>query len=200
MTDPRIDAYIAEAQPFAKPILRRLRTVVHRVCPDVEETMKWRFPHFDYKGMFCGMAAFKAHCTFGFWKHTLLVDRGLLDSAGEAMGSFGRITSIDQLPPSAKLVAIIKAAKALNDEDVKVTRRKAPPKPTVRPPAYFMAAVRRNKKAHAAFTAFSPSHRRDYVTWVTEAKSEDTRQRRLETAIGWMAEGKSRNWKYEVRR
>jgi hypothetical protein len=138
MTDPRIDTYILKAQPFAKAILRRLRAVVHRACPDVQETMKWRFLHFDYKGMFCAMAAFKAHCTFGFWKHTSLVERGILDRAG--------------------------------------------------------------KKALAAFTAFSPSDRREYVPWVTEAKSGDTRRRRLETAVAWMAEGKSRNWKYEVRR
>jgi hypothetical protein len=200
MTDPRVDAYIARAQPFAKPILRRLRAVVHQACPDVQEIMKWSHPHFDYKGMFCGIAAFKAHCTFGFWKHTLLVDRGILDGAGGAMGSFGRITSIDQLPSAAKLGAIIKAAATLNDEGVKVTRPKVTPKPTVRPPAYFTAAVRQNTKALAAFTAFSPSHRREYVTWVSEAKSEDTRRRRLETAVAWMAEGKSRNWKYEARR
>jgi hypothetical protein len=200
MTDPRVDTYIAGAQPFAKPILRRLRAVVHRACPNVQEMMKWSHPHFDYKGTFCGMAAFKAHCTFGFWKHTLLIDRGLLDPAGGAMGSFGRITTIDQLPSVAKLVAIIKAAATLNDEGVTVSRRKVPPKPTVRPPAYFTAAVRQNKKALAAFTAFSPSHRREYVTWVTEAKSEETRRRRLETAVAWMADGKSRNWKYEAQR
>jgi hypothetical protein len=194
--DPRVDAYIRKSAPFAKPILTHLRAVVHRACPDVVETMKWSFPHFDYKGIFCGMAAFKAHCTFGFWKHALLAEQlPAVDSKG--MGQFGRIASLDDLPAEAVLARVIKAAAKLNDAGVKVVRRKAAPKPPMTPPAYFVAALKKNRKAAAAFEAFPPGHRREYLEWITEAKTEETRDRRLGQAIAWMAEGKSRNWKYE---
>lgn len=195
-TDPRVDAYIKNAAPFARPILTHLRAVVHQSCPEVVETMKWSFPHFDYKGIFCGMAAFKAHCTFGFWKHTLLVEQlPAVDSKG--MGQFGRITAVDDLPSAAVLARVIKAAARLNDAGVKVPRKKAAPKPPIKPPAYFVAALKKNKKARAAFDAFPPSHRREYLEWITEAKTEETRSRRLTQALEWIADGKSRNWKYE---
>lgn len=193
--DPRVDAYIEKAQPFARPILKHLRKAVHTGCPDVVETMKWSFPHFDYKGIFCGMAAFKAHCTFGFWKASLL--EGLAGTDKDAMGQFGRITSLDDLPHEKKLVALVKQAAKLNDEGVKVKREPKAPKSPVRVPAYFEAALKKNKKAQTAFDAFSPSHRREYVEWITEAKQEATCQRRMATALEWIAEGKSRNWQYE---
>ena len=197
--DPRVDAYIEKAQPFAKPILKHLRSVVHSACPDVEETMKWSFPHFDYKGIFCAMAGFKQHCTFGFWKGSLLRGRvkGMPAGGEESMGQFGRITSLADLPSERTLKAIVKAAAKLNDENVVVPRRKAKPKPPLKVPAYFTAALRKNKEALAAFDAFPPSHRREYVEWVTEAKTEETRARRLATALEWIAEGKGRNWKYQ---
>lgn len=199
--DPRIDAYIDKAAPFAQPILKHIRRVVHAACPDVQETMKWSFPHFDYKGaMLCSMAAFKAHAVMGFWKAKLLADRGFPEVAAgveQAMGHFGRMTSIADLPSEARLTRMIKAAAALNDEGITVKREKSAPKPAVKPPAYFMAAVTKNKKALAAYEAFSPSHRREYVEWVTEAKTEATRDKRLAQAVALLAEGKSRNWKYE---
>src|SRR5438093_13357397 len=108
-TDPRIDAYIAKAAPFAQPILRRVRKVMHAGCPDVEETLKWRAPAFMYKGILAGMAAFKAHCIFGFWKHSLLKKEGLLKD-GEAAGQFGRLTSLDDLPDQKTLLRLVKAA------------------------------------------------------------------------------------------
>lgn len=194
--DPRVDAYIKTAAPFARPILEHLRDIVHATCPDVVEAMKWSAPHFDYKGIFCGMAAFKSHCTFGFWKYKLL-DKMLPKADSQAMGQFGRVTSVDDLPDDRALVRIILAAAKLNDNGVTAPRERATKKPPVRVPAYFMAAVRTNKKALAAFSDFSPSHKREYVEWVTEAKTEGTRRRRLTTAIEWMAEGKGRNWKYE---
>jgi hypothetical protein len=197
MTDPRVDAYIARAQPFARPILRRLRAVVHAACPTVQETMKWSFPHFDYKGLFCSMAAFKAHCSFGFWKETLLIERGLLTKADGAMGSFGRVTSSDGLPSNAALRKIIRAAAQLNDAGVTVARPRRAPKPPVRPPAYVHAALARHPAARAAFAAASPSHRREYVTWVTDAKSAETRARRLAKMIAQLAAGKALNWQYE---
>jgi hypothetical protein len=193
--DPRIDLYIANAAPFAQPILERLREAVHKGCPQVEETMKWSSPAFDYKGVFCSMAAFKHHAVFGFWKHTLLNDL-LPKSDQRAFGAFGRITSLDDLPSQAEIVKIVKAARKLNDEGVKVTREKKTPKPPVKVPAYVQAALKKAPKAAAAFRAFPQIHRREYVEWITEAKSEGTRERRMAQAIEWIAAGKSRNWKY----
>ncbi len=194
--DPRVDAYIAKSADFARPILTHLREVVHAACPDVEETMKWSFPHFMYKGMMCSMASFKEHCAFGFWKGALVLDGN--GATEEAMGNFGRITRVSDLPPKRVLASYVKKAAALNDAGVKAPSRMAPKakKKELVVPDYVMAALRKNKKALATFEGFSPSHRREYVEWITEAKSEDTRQRRLEQAVEWMAEGKPRHWKY----
>lgn len=194
--DPRVDAYIKKAAPFAQPILVRLRDVVHRACPDVVEGTKWSSPHFDYKGIFCSMAAFKAHCMFGFWKHALIEAR-LSGGDKQALAQIGRMTSIDDLPDDRALLRIIRTAATLNDEGIKATRAPAKKKAPLKVPTYFMAAVKKNKKALAAFSEFSPSHKREYVEWVTEARTDDTRDRRLATAIAWMAEGKSRHWKYQ---
>jgi uncharacterized protein YdeI (YjbR/CyaY-like superfamily) len=193
--DPRIDAYIAKAQPFAKPILNRIRKAVHAGCPDVTETIKWSMPAFDYKGPLCGTAAFKAHCIFGFWKGALMKSVPK-DKGADAMGQFGRFESIDDLPADSALVRMVKEATALNDAGVKVVRERKPKKP-LKAPAYMLAAIRKNKQAHAAYGAFSPSNQREYVEWITEAKSDETRGRRLETAVQWISEGKSRNWKYQ---
>ena len=192
--DPRIDAYIKKAAPFAQPILIHLRKIVHAGCPDVEETVKWSVPAFYYKGPLCGMAAFKQHCTFGFWKSQVLEERGIPGARETTMGA--RVTSLADLPDEKTLIKLVKAAAALNDEGVKVERPKAAPKPPVRTPSDVLAAIKKNKKAFASYEAFSPSHKREYVEWITEAKTEDTRQRRLTQAVAWMAEGKPRNWKY----
>jgi uncharacterized protein YdeI (YjbR/CyaY-like superfamily) len=194
--DPRVDAYIAKAAPFAKPILTRIRSAVHKGCPDAEETMKWSFPHFDYKGMLCAMAAFKQHCTLGFWKASLLKEAGLPARAKGAMGQFGRITSVDDLPVEKELVALVRAAARLNDDGVKLVRRPRPPKPMPKAPASFVKALRENARAKATYDEFSPSHRREYLEWITEAKTDATRDKRIATTIEWLAEGKSRNWKY----
>jgi uncharacterized protein YdeI (YjbR/CyaY-like superfamily) len=195
-TDPRIDAYIRKAQPFAQPILTHLRKVVHTACPDVEETLKWRHPTFMYKGMLGGFAAFKQHATFGFWKHSLLVKQ-FPKIEKDAWGQFGRLTSLSDLPDEKTIARIVKAAAALNDAGVKVERMRSTARPPLKTPTDLVAALRKNKKAFETYRAFPPSKKRDYVEWLTEAKTPDTRARRLETAIGWMAEGKSRNWKYE---
>jgi hypothetical protein len=198
-TDPRVDAYIAKSAPFARPILTHIRKAVHTGCPDVEETMKWSFPHFVYKGMLCSMASFKAHCTFGFWKGSLLKDSLGSTRSDEAMGQFGRITSLDDLPASKQLVALVREATALNDQGVKVVRRKTAPKAPPIVPADFMKLLRGNKKAFAAFTASSPSHQREYLDWFSEARTVETRERRMAMALEWISEGKGRNWKYEKR-
>ena len=193
-TNPRVDAYIAKSADFAKPILTRIREIVHEACPDVEETIKWGVPAFDYKGMMCGMAAFKQHCTLGFWKGSLILpDKRDMDG----MGQFGRLTKVSDLPSKKELTGYIRKAMKLNEEGIKVEREKKPKKPEIPVPPYVSAALKKNKKAADAFEAFSPSHRREYLEWITEAKTEATRDRRLSTAIEWMAEGKSRNWKYE---
>jgi uncharacterized protein YdeI (YjbR/CyaY-like superfamily) len=193
--DPRVDAYIAKAAPFAKPILEHIRETVHAACPAVEETMKWSFPHFDYKGMLCSMASFKAHCAFGFWKGSMVLERSQIKN--EAMGQMGRITSIDDLPPKKELVRLIKAASKLNDEGVVAPRKKSAPKKPIEVPDDLAAALKRNAKARATFEGFPPSHRNEYIAWITGAKRDETRTRRLAQAIEWMAEGKSQNWKYE---
>ena len=194
--DSRIDAYIAKSADFAKPILKRLRKVVHAGCPGVEETMKWSMPHFDYKGVMCGMAAFKQHCVFGFWKEALIFDR---DTAAEkpAMGSFGCIRSLADLPDQKTLIQYVKKAAALNDAGIKAPGRTQPKKRApLEVPDYFSAALKKNAKARKTFENFPPSKRREYLEWVTEAKREETRRERLATSIKWLADGKPRHWKY----
>jgi uncharacterized protein YdeI (YjbR/CyaY-like superfamily) len=189
-----VDAYIAKSADFAKPILKHLREIVHEACPEAEETMKWSFPHFDYKGMLCAMAAFQQHCTFGFWKGSLIVDRNGESLA--AMGQFGRITAISDLPSKKVLAGYVRAAAKLNDEGIKVVRKTKPKKPLA-VPAYLEAALMKNRKALGRFEDFSPSQKREYVEWITESKREETRERRLKQAVEWISQGKTRNWKYE---
>ena len=191
--DPRVDAYIAKAQPFAKPILEHLRAVVHEACPEANETIKWSFPNFEHKGMLCSMASFKAHCAFGFWNKDVVGDA----AADDAMGDLGRIESLKDLPSKRVLATWIKHAAKLNAAGIKPPRAKPEPKPPPRVPPELAAALARNKQARAHFEAFSPSHRREYIDWITEAKREETRARRIETALEWIANGKSRNWKYQ---
>jgi uncharacterized protein YdeI (YjbR/CyaY-like superfamily) len=194
--DPRIDAYIAKSADFARPILTHLRDLVHEVCPEVEETMKWSFPHFQYKGMLCSMASFKEHCGFGFWKSSLVIGEGG-DEVEQAAGQFGRITKLSDLPAKKVLIGYIRKAMELNDAGVKAPARSKPKSPKeVVVPEDLAEALRRNPQARAAFDNFSPSHKREYVEWITEAKTQATRTRRLETAIQWISEGKPRNWKY----
>jgi len=195
--DPRIDAYIAKSADFAKPILKHLRKVVHAGCPEVVETLKWSMPHFDHKGVMCGMAAFKQHCAFGFWKADLIFERGeRADKSG--MGSFGSIKSLADLPNEKTLVGYVKKAAALNEAGIRVPGRTQPKKRAPIPvPDYFTAALKKNAKARKTFDRLPPSHRREYLEWITEAKREETRNERMATSITWLAEGKSRNWKYQ---
>jgi uncharacterized protein YdeI (YjbR/CyaY-like superfamily) len=193
--DPRVDAYIKKAQPFAQPILEHLRQAVHRTVPEVKETMKWSTPHFDYKGMFCGIAAFKEHVAFGFWKAGLMKDH-LPGSGLSAAGQFGKITSIKDLPSGKELARILKVARQLNDDEVKAPPMRKSPRPALKAPADLLAALARNKKAQATFDAFPPGQKREYIAWVVEAKQAATREKRIATAVEWMAEGKIRNWKY----
>jgi uncharacterized protein YdeI (YjbR/CyaY-like superfamily) len=195
--DSRVDAYIAKSADFAKPILSHFRAIVDEACPDAAETIKWSTPSWDYAGsMLCSMAAFKQHCAFGFWKGKLFLPKS--EDLGEnAMGQFGRIASIDDLPSKKVLLGYIKQAVKLNEEGIKTPKRPKQEKAKLVVPAYFRAALKKNKQAQTTFDNFSPSQQREYVEWITEAKQEATRERRLATALQWLAEGKSKNWKYE---
>lgn len=197
-TSTQIDAYILKSQPFAQPILNHVRALMHHACPDVVETMKWSMPHFDYKGAMCYMAAFKQHCTFGFWKASLMKDAVLMQNAAKenSMGHLGRITSLKDLPSDKKIISYIKEAMKLNDAGIKVDRKLAVKKELI-VPDYLMAALKKNLAAKDTFDAFSVSCKREYVDWIVDAKTEATRIKRMTQAIEWMQEGKKRNWKYE---
>jgi uncharacterized protein YdeI (YjbR/CyaY-like superfamily) len=195
--DPRIDAYIAKSADFAKPILTHLREVVHAACPDVEETLKWSMPAFMHHGILCGMAAFKEHAAFNIWKGSLIVGG---DGDRAAMGQFGRITKVSELPSKKVLTGYIKQAMALNEAGTARPRTRKPgaarKSVALTPPADFAAALKKNARARATFESFSPSHKREYIEWIADAKREETRQRRLGQAVEMLAEGKTRNWKY----
>jgi uncharacterized protein YdeI (YjbR/CyaY-like superfamily) len=192
--NPRVDEYIAKAPAFAKPILVEIRERVHAACPDVEETIKWRQPSFEYKGLMCGMAAFKEHCVFGYWKTPLVL--GAAAEGANAMGYRDKITSVADLPSKSAFRAHVRKAMELNEAGITLERPVKERKPEIVVPADLAAAVKKNKKAQATFDQFSPSHRREYIEWVTEAKTDATRANRLQQTVEWLAEGKPRNWKY----
>jgi uncharacterized protein YdeI (YjbR/CyaY-like superfamily) len=193
--DPRVDAYIDKSADFAKPILIHIRKLVHKACPDIVETMKWSFPHFDHKGTVCSMASFKQHCAFGFWKQSLM-EQDAFPAEKTAMGSFGRITSIKDLPPDKVMLRLVQQAVELNEKGVKVAKKPVEKKELVIPKD-LTAALSKNKPAKIAFDKFSYSHKKEYVQWIEEAKTDATRNKRLATTVEWLSEGKSRNWKYE---
>lgn len=199
--DKRVDDYISKSSDFAKPVLKHLRELVHKASPDVQETMKWSFPHFDYQNeMMCSMAAFKQHCTFGFWKASVMKDPENILTLKDrnAMGHLGQIKSLQDLPSDKVLIKYIKEAVKLNKEGVKLpSKAKSPETKTIEVPDYFKNILKKNKKAEKTFEDFSYSHKKEYVQWITEAKTEETKQKRICTAIEWLSEGKKKNWKYE---
>ena len=187
--DPRIDAYIAKSADFAKPILNHVRDIVHAACPEVVESLKWSTPAFDFHGPLILVAAFKAHCRVIFWKRKLIF--------GKDAPQFGMIKSMADLPPKKDLLKFVKEGARINAEGIKPPSK---PKPKARAelvvPDYFLAALKKNAAARKTFENFSYSHKKEYVTWITEAKREETRARRMATALEWLAEGKPHNWKY----
>jgi hypothetical protein len=196
--DARVDAYIAKSPDFARPILTYLRDVIHEGCPDLVETMKWSTPTFDHQGILCSMAAFRQHCVFGFWKAPLLTLDGtpLVKKMESGAGQFGKLTSVKDLPAKSKLLKLVRAAARLNESGIAMKRAPRAAARPVRVPPDLARALHKNVKARTVFDAFSPSHKREYVEWIVEAKTPETRQRRLEMALEWMGEGKPRNWKY----
>jgi len=194
-TDPRIDAYIAKAAPFAQPILTHLRALVHRALPEAEETIKWGMPHFVVRGKnVSGFAAFKAHCAF------VIHGDGRQGSAeGDGMGGYGKIASLDDLPPEGELEAKVREAaeRVAAIGTALKPKAKKPPKAEIPMPDDFAAALAAVPQAEATLAGFAPGQRRDYLEWITAAKQAATREKRIAQAVEWLAEGKKRNWKYE---
>jgi uncharacterized protein YdeI (YjbR/CyaY-like superfamily) len=203
--NPKVDAYLGKVQTFALPIMEHLRELVHRGCPGVEETIKWSRPFFEYRGVIlCNMSAFKEHCSFGFWGEEIgAVLRDAKVVGEEGMGSLGRITSLKDLPSDKQMLGWIRQAAAFVDNGEYTSpiaaRHKVvkPERPSVEAPAEFSSALNRNKKAAAMFRSFSPSCKREYLEWIADAKRPETREKRIATAIDWIADGKQRNWKYQ---
>jgi uncharacterized protein YdeI (YjbR/CyaY-like superfamily) len=199
--DDRVDAYIENSADFAKPILERIRKLIHKACPEATETIKWSMPFFEFNGSpLCNMAAFKEHCAFGFWSASLLTDpEGILHLKNkESMGHLDRLSSVKDLPADKILLAYIKeAAQLIREGKKKTAPAKKEPRPELPMPPALTAALKKNKKAQTTFEAFPPSHRREYIEWISEAKTDATRDKRIETTIEWLLEGKSRNWKYQ---
>jgi uncharacterized protein YdeI (YjbR/CyaY-like superfamily) len=195
--DDRIDAYIAKAAPFARPILEHLRAVVHEACPTAEETLKWSMPHFTYAGkILAGMSAFKQHAAFA----VPMLDRseGQADKRDEAMGHYGRISALSDLPAKRTLVAQLKQAVEAIDAGGKLrSSKRDTPKPSLPMPDDFAKALTKTAAAKTHFAKFAPSKQREYVEWIVEAKQEATRARRIAQAVEWISEGKARHWKYE---
>lgn len=205
--NPKVDAYFGKAKPFAQPILWHLRQLIHKGCPGIVETIKWSRPFFEYKGMIlCNISAFNQHCSFGFWGEeigTVLREAKVVQNGG--MGSLGRIVSLKDLPSDKLMLGWIRQAKAFMDSGHYTSpiaarhRVVKAPDVHVAPPAEFSAALKKNKVAAKIFTAFSPSCKREYVEWIAAAKRSETREKRIVTAIDWIAEGKPRNWQYQER-
>lgn len=202
-TDPRVDAYVAVAPDFARPILAHLRDLVHQAVPDAVETMKWSRPHFEHHGLLAAMWAFRAHVAFALWRAAEVgASAAGADAVGaDGMGQFGRIRRLEDLPPDERLVEWLRAAARLNEAGPR--RRAAASKATARSmpnvPGDLRAALASSAAARATFEGFPPSHRREYLEWIVGAKRPETRARRVAQAVEWMAEGRGRNWKYERR-
>jgi uncharacterized protein YdeI (YjbR/CyaY-like superfamily) len=199
--DPRVDAYVERSAEFARPILEHLRALVHDTCPEVEETIKWGFPHFVHAGsVLCSMAAFKQHAAFGFWKGALIDGVGAAGDDKSAMGQFGRLQTIADLPPRRTLQALLRKAMKLNEEGIKPPARTRKPGPATPLPSELAVALARNARARRSYEGFPPGEQREYREWVGEAKRPETRERRAAQAAEWLAAGRKRNWKYVPKR
>lgn len=194
----QIDVYIEKSAGFAKPILIHIRELIHTGCPGVQETIKWGFPHFEYKGVLCSMSAFKAHCALGFWKEPLMPSvQAYLKIKNRKTGAWGRMTKVSDIPPDRDILQFIKEAVELNERNIKIAKKKTNTVKTLIIPEYLTIALKKNKKAKEFFDAFSYSYKKEYLDWFKDAKTEETRIHRLETAIEWISQGKTRLWKYQ---
>lgn len=198
-SDSRVDDYIARSPEYAQPILKHLRELVHKGCPEAQEAIKWSTPSFLYHNrILFSMAAFKAHCRFIFWRLEFAAMVGKAGAIADDDGAvIGKISHLSELPPDKELLTYIREARRLSDESPRPRmRKKNAPKPELEVPAEFAAALQKNKAAAKTFQGFPPSHRREYIEWISDAKREETRNKRINTALEWLTEGKSRNWKY----
>jgi uncharacterized protein YdeI (YjbR/CyaY-like superfamily) len=198
--NPQFDEYFAKSADFAKPILEYLRQLIHDTCPEVEEVIKWGYPHFDYKDdIICILAAYKNHCSFSLYKAELMNDPKLIESvkAGKKMGYTDKVKSLSDLPSKEILVAYIKEAMLLNENGIKKIKPISEKPKVLETPDYFNEKLATNPLAKEIFESKSPSFRKDYIVWITDAKTEATRQSRMQEALQWIAEGKGRFWKYE---
>ena len=195
---PEVDAYIDNAAPFAKPILKKLRTLFHRASPDLVETIKWGVPSYEYKGIVGGFAAFKSYVTFGMWKSALLEDpTGILQTDKSSHMGGGKMLDVNDVPDDAAMLTLIRQGIELNEKGVKLPSRSNPkPKPPIAPPKELLAAFKTAPKAKTFFESLAPSCKREYLEWITEAKRDQTRAKRIEQTILWLGQGKKRNWKY----
>ncbi|MCB0380848.1 MAG: YdeI/OmpD-associated family protein [Flavobacteriales bacterium] len=191
--NPKVDEYIAKSAEFAQPILSKLRALVHQVNPDIEETIKWGMPNFEYKGMLFNMAAFKQHCAFGFWKQKLIKS---LDGAEDGMGSFGKIKSLNDLPSDEILLMLMQEAVMLNEKGIQLPKVVKEKKNLV-VPKELKDVLQQHPKAKEVFDNFAYTHQKEYIEWITEAKQDSTKQKRITQTIEWLLEGKNRNWKYQ---
>ena len=193
--DPRIDDYIAKVAPFARPILEHVRERVHAAVPEAEETIKWSAPGFTLNGkILLMMAAFKQHAALNFWRGQEIGDGS--PKAG-AMGQFGRLTTVSDLPPDDQLDSMLREAAALAATAPAPRKTKHEPKPAPGMHPEFAAALAKSPKAKAVLDGFPPSAQRDYLEWISEAKQDATRAKRIATAVEWLEEGKRRHWKYQ---
>ena len=198
--DTKVDEYIAKAADFAKPVLEHWRQLIHDNCPDVIEAIKWGFPHFDYKGDFmCVIASYKNHCSLTFLKAELMNDPRLKDSkALKPIQRFlGKVTGLSDLPSDEEFIGMLKEAMALNEKGIKVIAPKSDKPKVLETPDCFSEKLAGNAKSKSVYESKSDSFRKDYIIWISDAKTDATRQKRMEEAIEWIAEGKGRFWKYE---
>ena len=200
-TNPQVDAYIADAAPFARPVLEHLRDLVHRAVPEVEEAMKWRMPFFTLNGKILGnMAGFKEYCNFGLWSPEVaaLVKKKSAEPGESSMGRlFGKMKSVKDLPSDKDLLRYIATAAASVQAGKSILQnRKKKPKPEIAMHPEFAAALKK-AKVMKNFEALAPSYRRLYIAWVADAKRDETRARRITQAVKWIGEGKKANWKYD---
>jgi uncharacterized protein YdeI (YjbR/CyaY-like superfamily) len=195
--NPNVDGYIAQSETFAKPILEHWRQLVHASCPNVVEAVKWGIPHFDYKGDFmCVMASYKNHCSFTFIKAELMNDPRLQNSKSlkPIQRFLGKITKLSDLPTDEDFIALLAEAIDLNERGIKITTSKSNVPKVLETPDYFAEKLATNPQAKAIFESKSPSFRKEYIVWISEAKTDATRQKRMEEALAWIAEGKGRFW------
>jgi uncharacterized protein YdeI (YjbR/CyaY-like superfamily) len=163
--------------------------------PSVEEAMKWSMPAYLADGKILLItSAFKGHAALNFWRGQEIGDG---EAKAGAMGQFGRLTSLEDLPSDAELDVLIRQAAEVAKTAPAPRKPKHAPKPQPGLHPEFAAALAKAPKAKAALDGFPPSAQREYLEWIAEAKQAATRQKRIATAVEWLSEGKRRNWKYE---